>query len=399
MTETTTTEIDPYSARVLIIDDEIDITMILEMNLKHQGYTNTKTVNDPRQAVSTYTSFRPDIVLCDLSMPHVSGFEVIEQLKELERGSYTPVLVMTALNDSRSRLLAFRLGAKDYLTKPFDFNEVNARIRNQLEVRLLYNRLANSNHILENTVRERTEELVEANRELTRSNTELRMFAYIASHDLKEPVRMVSLNCQMLGRRYQDRLDDDGRTMIRFASEGAKRMQQLIDSLLAYSRVDTQGGAFTENDLNVIVNQAIADLGVAIEESGATVTHDDLPTFVADGVQIRQMMQNLIGNAIKFRGSRLPEVHVSGGRTDDGWHVSVRDNGIGIAEQYYERIFMIFQRLHRREEYPGTGAGLAICKRVVERHGGRIWVESTPGEGSTFHFTIPIREEESDEPA
>jgi light-regulated signal transduction histidine kinase (bacteriophytochrome) len=200
---------------------------------------------------------------------------------------------------------------------------------------------------------------------------------------------MVASYTQLLARRYQGKVDADADEFIGFAVDGATRMQALINDLLAYSRVGTRGRAFEPTDAATIVNRVLADLDVAIKEAGATVTHGALPTVMGDAVQLGQLLQNLVSNAIKFRGERAPLVHISAAREGPLWHFSVHDNG--IEPEYAERIFIIFQRLHTRAEYAGTGIGLAICKKIVERHGGRIWVESKPGEGTTFHFTIPTR--------
>ena len=225
--------------------------------------------------------------------------------------------------------------------------------------------------------------------ELARSNTDLEQFAYVASHDLQEPLRMVSSYMQLLQRRYEGRLDANADEFIDFAVDGAVRMQTLIDDLLAYSRLGTQGKGLEPTDCEVVFDQVLANLQVAIEEDHAVVSHDPLPTVMADGVQLSQLFQNLIGNAIKFHREEPPQVHVAAALRSDEWVFSVRDNGIGLEPGQFERIFLIFQRLHGRNEYPGTGIGLAICKRIVERHNGRIWVESAPGQGTIFHFTIP----------
>jgi len=231
--------------------------------------------------------------------------------------------------------------------------------------------------------------LEEAHQELKRSNAELEQFAYVASHDLQEPLRMVSSYTQLVLRRYGERLDGDAKEFMNYVVEGAGRMKQLIEDLLAYSRVGTRGKELAPVDLEAALRKSLTNLRNSIEESSAAVTWDPLPTVLADDMQLAQLFQNLIGNALKFRAASVPRIHVSAAEKDSEWEIALADNGIGIEPQYYERIFMVFQRLHNKTEYPGTGIGLAICKKVVERHGGRLWVESRLGEGSTFRFTFP----------
>jgi PAS domain S-box-containing protein len=244
----------------------------------------------------------------------------------------------------------------------------------------------------EQQLRQTADLLARQTTELARSNEELERFAYIASHDLQEPLRMVASYTQLLARRYRGKLDEDADEFIGYAVSGANRMQQLIRDLLEYSRVGTRGGAFELVDCGEIVAQVLGDLAAAIGETDATVVTGALPTVRADRSQLRQLFQNLIGNALKYRSDAPPVVRIDADRKGDEWHFTVRDNGIGIAPEYAERIFVVFQRLHTQAEYPGTGIGLAICKRIVERHGGRIWVESVAGEGTTFHFTLPVQE-------
>ncbi|MBC8024193.1 MAG: PAS domain-containing protein [Burkholderiales bacterium] len=241
----------------------------------------------------------------------------------------------------------------------------------------------------EAAMRRAYEELEIKARELTRSNEELQQFAYVASHDLQEPLRMISSYTQLLGRRYGETFDGDAREFMAYIVDGAARMKQLIEDLLAYSRVGTRGRDFQKIDGAASLARALANLRGSIEASAAKVTHDAMPPeVVADGAQLAQVFQNLIGNAIKFRGEEPPRIHVGAETREEAWVFTVKDNGIGLDTQYADRIFMMFQRLHNKAEYPGTGIGLAIVKKIVERHGGRIWVESQPGQGCNFGFTI-----------
>jgi PAS domain S-box-containing protein len=227
--------------------------------------------------------------------------------------------------------------------------------------------------------------------DLGRSNRELEQFAYVASHDLQEPLRMVASYVQLLQKRYKGKLDVKADQYIHFAVDGALRMQKLIEGLLAYSRITRRGADFRTVDTNHIFSQAVSNLSAAIQDSMAIITKDHLPAVPGDENQLIQLFQNLIGNAMKFRKPDTPPlVHVSAKRGEAEWIFSVRDNGIGISPEYYDRVFLIFQRLHTRQEYPGTGIGLALCKRIIERHNGHIWVESVPGEGTIFFFTIPF---------
>jgi PAS domain S-box-containing protein len=244
------------------------------------------------------------------------------------------------------------------------------------------------------TERKKSEEhLMKTVGELKRSNEELQQFAYVASHDLQEPLRMVASYTQLLAKRYKGRLDSDADEFIAYAVDGCNRMQGLIQDLLAYSRAGTNGKELLKISSEKTLKDALANLRATIEESGAVVTHDALPAITTDDAQLALVFQNLVGNAIKYHGPEVPHVHVSA--TKNGgkeWIFSVRDNGLGIDPQYFERIFILFQRLHGRTEFKGTGIGLSICKKILERLGGRIWVESQPEKGSTFHFALPERD-------
>ncbi len=235
---------------------------------------------------------------------------------------------------------------------------------------------------LERYVQERTAALV-------RANETLQQFAYVASHDLQEPLRTVSTYAHLLAKRYRGKLDAEAEAFLCAIVDGVTHMQQLIQGLLAYSQVETQGQTFTVTDCTAVLERTLSTLQMVIAETKATVTYDPLPTVLADASQLGQVFQNLISNALKFRAHAPPHVHISARRDGTHWVFAVQDNGIGLNPQFAERIFVMFQRLHTRKEYPGTGIGLAICKSIIERHGGRIWVESEPGKGAIFYFTLP----------
>lgn len=241
-----------------------------------------------------------------------------------------------------------------------------------------------------NIILRQADELAQLAHDLELSNSELKKFAYVASHDLQEPLNQVANYVQLLEMRYREELDEDAGEFIQFAVDGVSLMQTLIDDVLAYSKVDIQGVEFELTESETALKRALANLRGRIGETQAIITHDPLPTLVADGTQLMQLFQNLIGNAVKFRSDKTPQIHISSQRLEDAWLFSVKDNGIGIDSRFFDRIFVIFQRLHTRDEYQGTGMGLAICKKIIECHRGQIWVESELAQGSTFYFTLPI---------
>jgi two-component system, sensor histidine kinase and response regulator len=328
---------------------------------------------DGKEGLATALKVRPHLVLTDVMMPEMSGEELLAALRSREEFRDVPVLVVSAKADDPLRVRLLRQGAQDYLTKPFFAEELMVRAKNLLE-------------------RARFEkELRRANEALTDSNQELERFAFAASHDLQEPLRTVISYLQLLSTRYGGKLDGDADQFITFTVQAAKRMQSLIRDLLTYARVTKSGGDFQTTDCGFVLKQVLDSLENSLVEKKATVTHDPMPAIRADPGQIGQLFQNFISNALKFQEpDAAPRIHIGVRRTDTEWEFTVRDNGIGIAREFFPKLFSMFERFHPQSRYAGTGMGLAICKRIVDRHQGRIWLESTPGEGSTFHFTIPL---------
>jgi signal transduction histidine kinase len=314
-----------------------------------------------------------DVVLADYNLPSWTGMETVEILRT-GMVDIPVVLVSGALGEARA-VECIKQGAADYVLK-------DELVRLPEAVRRA---------VREKKLREEHRHSLE---ELARSNRDLEQFAYVASHDLQEPLRMVAAYTQLLAERYQGKLDENADKYIRYAVDGATRMQRMVQDLLTFSRVGRNGSQQSLVDCNAVVAAAIDNLQAAITESGARIEAGKLPSLVADGSQILQLFQNLIGNAIKFRGNDPPQVRIRAERSGKEWIFSVADNGIGIAPEHAEMIFVIFKRLHTRAEYPGNGIGLSICKRIVEQQGGRIWVESAAGKGADFRFSLPASDME-----
>jgi PAS domain S-box-containing protein len=333
------------------------------------------------------------IVEANESSVHLHGYSSKEELTgqngadfiaERDRPSAVEVLKETFVSGRRGQL---EYTALDKDGKEYDGEATAAVLRDNSDnpAGLIF---------VERDVTERKqaeEQLRRTVEDLERSNAELQQFAYVASHDLQEPLRMIASYVELLEEDYADKLDADAKEFIQYAVEGATRMQAMIQALLEYSRVGTRGKPLEPTDCGEVLDRVLRDLQLSIEENEAVVTHDSLPTIPIDDMQIGQLFQNLISNAIKFRNEEPPHVQITAKEQGENWLLSVHDNGIGIDPEYQDRIFVIFQRLHEREEYPGTGIGLSVCKKIVERHGGKIWVESEVGKGSIFHFTIPKR--------
>jgi signal transduction histidine kinase len=417
---------------ILVVDDTPENLRLLSTMLTQRGYAPRCVING-QMALRACNSNPPDLILLDIMMPQMNGYEVCQHLKAEAKTREIPVIFISAKDEVFDKVNAFAVGAVDYISKPFQFEEVLARIESHLTLRKLQKQLKEQNVLLqeeissrlavENTLQEKNQilqqeissrravekalqeqnlllqqeisnrqraesALLKSNQELARSNAELEQFAYVASHDLQAPLATIASYAQLLEKRYQDRLDSQANKFIGNIVHGCTRMQVLIDDLLEYSRVGRNQKPFELVECDRVVEQALANLQATIRDTGAVVNYSDLPAVTGEVSQLVQLFQNLIGNAIKYRQESPPVVTVTACKHDKKWLFSVADNGIGIAMQHQERIFQIFQRLHTQKEYSGTGIGLAICQKIVERHGGSIWVESEVGQGSIFYFTL-----------
>ncbi len=378
--------VDRGPTTILLIEDNPDDALLLEVTLADVGSASFDLIHAETLAdgLRELAGGAQDVVLLDLSLPDSHGFDTFARAHAQSPG--TPIIVLTGLDDEEMAVQAVQRGAQDYLSK----NQLDG----QLLVRSLRYAIERQNLVAE-LVRQ-SDELARVNEDLRRSNAELEQFAYVASHDLQEPLRMVSSYVEILAEEYSGRFDADADRFIGYVVDGATRMRGLIDDLLTYSRVGTQGKPFDTIDCNIVMERVLMDQAATLEECGARVTYTDLPVVSGDDTQLAQLLQNLVSNALKYRRDVPPLVDVCAVEQRGSWAFSVSDNGIGIAPRHYERIFQMFQRLHHRSEYPGSGIGLAVCQKIVERHGGRIWVESELGKGSTFHFTISTSLEEED---
>ena len=369
---------EPGQLRVLHVEDNMLDAELVAQTLRRSGFSaSIVVVQSEKEFERQLHAHHPDVVLADYNLPQWKGMEALDVLRR-ELMDIPLILVSGALGDVTA-VGCIKRGATDYVLKDGLARLPEAIRRALQEKRLLRLR------------RDAEDDLAKKVEELARSNAELEQFAYVASHDLQEPLRMVASYTQLLAERYRGRLDDDADKFIGYAIEGALRMQTLVRDLLAFSRVGRAGDTRESVDCNAVWEDVLQSLNSAIQESGAAVTRGALPIVWANRTQLAQILQNLIGNAIKFRGQETPAIHVEAEQAGQQWLFSVIDNGIGIAPDQVENIFVIFQRLHTRAEYPGNGIGLAICKRIVEHWGGKIWVEPHPGPGSIFKFTLPLR--------
>jgi signal transduction histidine kinase len=364
----------PGQLRVLHVEDNSLDAELVAQALRKGGFSVSMVVVQAEAEFERQLRLqRPDVVIADYNLPQWKGMDALEVLRR--EGLEIPLILVSGALGDITAVECIKQGATDYVLKDGLARLPEAVRRALQEKRLLRLR------------RQAEEDLARKAEELARSNADLEQFAYVASHDLQEPLRMVAAYTQLLAERYRGKLDENADKFIGYASEGALRMQSLIQDLLAYSRVGRNGSGRV--DCDAVMEEVLMTLGPAIQESCAVVTHAALPEVWANRSQMTQVFQNLIGNAIKFRGKEPPAISVQAEKAGQQWLFSVSDNGIGIAPEYAGNIFVVFQRLHARSEYPGNGIGLAICKKIVERNGGKIWVEAQAGHGSVFKFTMP----------
>jgi len=368
----------PGQLRVLHVEDNHMDADLVAQALRTGGFSiSVAVVQSEVEFERQVHSHLPDIVLADYNLPQWEGMEAVEVLRR--EGLDIPVILVSGALGDITAVECIKRGATDYVLKDGLARLPEAIRRALQEKRVLRLR------------RRAEEDLVRKAEELCQYNADLEQFAYIASHDLQEPLRMVAAYTQLIAERYRGKLDENADKFIGYACEGALRMQTLIQDLLTFSRIGRAGATAGPVNCDSAIAEVLLTLGPAIRESGAAVTHTALPVVWADSSQMTQVFQNLIGNAIKFRGTEAPSVCVAAEKAGQDWLFSVSDNGIGIAPENAENIFVVFQRLHTRTEYSGNGIGLAICKKIIERNGGKIWVEAVKGHGSTFKFTLPCQ--------
>jgi two-component system sensor histidine kinase/response regulator len=362
-------------SRILVVDDDEANCDVLSRQLLRYGHV-VKCLESGKEALEELVSTPFELVLLDVMMPGMTGFEVLQQMKADAELCSIPVIMMSALDELESAAHCIQMGAEDYLLKPFDPVLLRARLHSALERKRLHQ-----------AEKERTGELEEVTRNLKRANEDLHRFAFAASHDLQEPLRTVTTTLQLLSLQFENELEAEQKQLLGMAVDASRRMSQLIADLLDYSLASSQDRVPETVEGETALEDAVTNLRQSIEDSGATVTRDALPVVLFDRAQMGQLFQNLIGNAIKYKSARRPEIHVTARRDKEQWVISVRDNGMGIPAEFRRTIFEPFRRLHGRN-LPGTGLGLAICERIVDGFGGRIWVDSVPGEGSVFSFIV-----------
>jgi signal transduction histidine kinase len=381
-------EIDEF--KILVVDDNPKNVELLANLLYEKGYDVEYALTGPN-ALTLVASEDFDLILLDIMMPGMDGFEVCKRIKKDTNNSEIPIIFLTAKTDIESIEKAFKYGGLDYVNKPFNSNELLARVKTHVELKVSKDKLKKVNDWLEERVFERTAELEKSMAILENKNYELEQFAYIASHDLQEPLRTVSSFVDLLEQEHGGKLKGNASKYLYFILESTERMRNLISGLLEYSRIGREK-IVEQVDCNEILTLVLDDLQTIIIEKKAIIESEKLPVLNAHPSELKQLFQNLISNALKFsREDTPPVINIFALKQENGWEFKIKDNGIGIEEKFFEKIFIIFQRLHNVHEYEGTGIGLAHCRKIVEMHDGKIWVESESNEGSTFYFTINMQ--------
>jgi hypothetical protein len=392
--------------KILLVDDTPENLVSLEAALMGLG-EDLVMAQSGKEALRHLLNDDFAAILLDVRMPEMDGFETAELIRSRPRSRQIPILFLTGYRNEEHLFRGYDLGAVDFLFKPIvpevlrskvavfvELSRSNAKLRHQADVlrkqaeelQRAEQEVRRLNTGLEARVLERTEELM-------RSNEELQQFAYVASHDLREPLRTVSIYAQLLAKRYQGRLEGDADQIIRFIVQNAERMETLVHDLLDFSRMDVRGmDFFTRISCDTALDDALGNIRPLIAESTAEITRDPLPYVIGDAVQLTRLFQNLLVNSIKYRDREAPRIHITSKENGGDYLISVKDNGIGIDPQYAEKIFGIFRVLQPRDRSTGSGMGLAICRKIVTRHAGRIWVESSLGQGATFYWTVPRKE-------
>ncbi len=413
----------PHTTTILTVDDSSSDFKVLSHFLKSRGF-KIVVANNGLSAISLAQKSLPDIILLSIMMPGMDGLETCQRIKSHSKTHNIPIIFMTGNTDIETKIRGFKLGAVDYITKPFEAQEILDRIQIQLQLKQMQHILQRQNKQLQQEIAQRkiteqelrkiqakerelnykleqkvaartgelvhtTQELEARNQELQRSNAELESFAYAVSHDLQAPLRSIKMFAQLLTQEYQELLQGQPQEYIEYITSSAERMENLIHDLLAYSRAGKNEQTWLPISLEELINTSIRNLEVTIKENQATVNVGNLPTLMVNPTEMTQVFQNLISNGIKFCGKQQPLIEIGAVSDEDNWQIFVKDNGSGIDSKYHQKIFQVFQRLHSEDDYPGTGIGLSICEKIVKHHGGKIWLESLPNQGSTFYFTLP----------
>ncbi|MBR8829853.1 MAG: Sensor histidine kinase RcsC [Chroococcopsis gigantea SAG 12.99] len=371
--------VNPSKGTILIVDDQPDNLRLLSTLLTNQGYIVRKAING-QMAITSARTDPPNLILLDVLMPDLDGYKVCQALKSEPITAEIPVIFISALDEVWDKVRAFSLGAVDYVTKPFQTAEVLARVKGQLSIQHLQAQLKERNGILESL-----------NEELFRSNRELEQFAYVVSHDLQQPIQSVSGFVKLIKLKYEGSLPVDVEAYLERIDLASDRMQKLIKELLNYAQINKQEKRLESVDINILLSQVLDNLNQLIIEKNAVCELEHLPCLTGNPILLIQLLQNLISNGIKFvREGTAPRLKIFCRQGKGEWIFGIEDNGIGIAPENLGKIFEVFQRLNSKDQYPGTGIGLATCKRIVDYHGGRIWAASEVDRGTTFYFTLPV---------